>query len=109
MTSVRRLYLEARRFNSKGLLCYQMAFNKGLLRTLNLKAYTISIAELRRSVEAPDEAVRVTPLLEREERVDAQKLRLSGVDLEAFYRRNFKRQNSILSLKILAFSKNIFY
>ena len=53
-------------------------------KTLNLKAYTISIAELRRSVEAPDEVVRVIPLLEREERTDAQKLRLSGVDLEAF-------------------------
>ena len=52
---------------------------------LNLKAYTISIAELRRSVEAPgDEAVRSVPLLEREERIDAQKLRLSGLDLEAF-------------------------
>ena len=49
------------------------------------KAYTISLAELRRSVEAPgDEAVRAVPLLEREERIDAQKLRLSGLDLEAF-------------------------
>ena len=93
MTSIRRLYLEARRFNSKGLLCYQMASIKGLLRTLNLKAYTISIAELRRSVEAPDEVVRVIPLLEREERIDAQKLRLSGVDLEASYT-NFKKENS---------------
>ena len=61
-----------------------MAFIKGLSRTLNLKAYTISIAELRRSVEAPDETVRVIPLLEREERIDAQKFRLSGLDLEAF-------------------------
>ena len=70
-----------------------MAFiEKGLSITLNLKAYTISIAELRRSVEAPDEVVRVILLLEREERIDAQKLRLSGVDLEASYRMNFKRK-----------------
>ena len=52
--------------------------------TLNLKAYTISIAELRRSFEAPDQTVRAIPLLEREERIDAQKFRLSGLDLEAF-------------------------
>ena len=48
------------------------------------QAYTISIADLRRSVEAPDDTVRVIPLLEREERIDAQKFRLSGLDLEAF-------------------------
>ena len=49
-----------------------------------LKAHTISLAELRRTVESPgDEVIRSVPLLEREERQEAQKFRLSGLDLEA--------------------------
>ena len=49
-----------------------------------LKAHTISLAELRRTVESPgDEVIRAVPLLEREERQEAQKFRLAGLDLEA--------------------------
>ena len=49
-----------------------------------LKAHTISLVALRRTVESPgDEVIRAVPLLEREERQEAQKFRLAGLDLEA--------------------------
>ncbi len=48
------------------------------------QAYTMGIAELRRSVEQPGgEAVRTVPLLERNDRQRQQANRLSGVETEA--------------------------
>ena len=53
-------------------------------RRLYLEAYTIGIAELRRSVDSPgDTAPRVVPLREREERQSQQAARLSGLDCQA--------------------------
>ena len=51
---------------------------------LQEQAYTMGIAELRRSVEAPGgEATRTVPLLERNDRQKNQSMRLSGVETEA--------------------------
>ena len=48
------------------------------------QAYTMGIAELRRSVEQPGgETVRTVPLLERNDRQRQQATRLSGVETEA--------------------------
>ena len=48
------------------------------------QAYTMGIAELRRTVEQPGgEAVRTVPLLERNDRQRQQASRLSGVETEA--------------------------
>ena len=53
-------------------------------RRLYLEAYTMGIAELRRSVDAPgDTTPRVVPLREREERQSQQAARLSGLDCQA--------------------------
>ena len=48
------------------------------------QAYTMGIAELRRSVDTTTEEQRPVPLLEREERQAQQKTRLRGVECEAF-------------------------
>jgi hypothetical protein len=54
------------------------------VRRLYLEAYTMGIAELRRSVEQPGgEAIRSVPLLERNDRQRQQAIRLSGVETEA--------------------------
>ena len=47
------------------------------------QAYTMGIAELRRSVDTPTDDPRPVPLLEREERQAQQIARLRGVDCEA--------------------------
>ena len=53
-------------------------------RRLYLETYTMGIAELRRSVDAPgDTTPRVVPLREREERQAQQAARLSGLDCQA--------------------------
>ena len=53
-------------------------------RRLYLEAYTMGIAELRRTVDAPREtAPRVVQLREREERQTQQAARLSGLDCQA--------------------------
>ena len=83
MSSVRRFYLEV------GL----QDFHTGLLKPFSAqrlykqpyyrKAYTMSVAALKRSIEIPsDETPRPVPLLEREERQAAQKHRLKGLDVE---------------------------
>ena len=49
------------------------------------QAYTMGIAELRRSVDAgSSDEVRPVPLLEREDRRSQQATRLRGVECEAF-------------------------
>ena len=57
----------------------------GLVRKLiSRQAYTMGIAELRRSVEQPGgETVRTVPLLERNDFQRQQATRLSGVETEA--------------------------
>ena len=49
------------------------------------QAYTMGIAELRRSVESPGGAAnRTVPILERNDRQRNQSMRLSGVETEAW-------------------------
>ena len=55
-----------------------------MLKLALRQAYTMGIAELRRSVEQPGgETVRTVPLLERNDRQRQQATRLSGVETEA--------------------------
>ena len=55
-----------------------------VLKLVSRQAYTMGIAELRRSVEQPGgETVRTVPLLERNDRQRQQATRLSGVETEA--------------------------
>ena len=67
------------------------------------KAYTLSAAELKRSIEAPsDEAPRSIPLIEREEGQAAQVARLRGLDCEG----ENEPSHTLIDKAFSSFSKN---
>ena len=58
-------------------------YQSSVPKPASIQAYTMGIAELRRSVEQPGgETVRTVPLLERNDRQRQQANRLSGVETE---------------------------
>ena len=66
-------------------LCFVLCLNSFVtISTGFFEAYTMGIAELRRSVESPAGVTnRSVPLLERNDRQRNQSVRLSGIETEA--------------------------
>ena len=68
------------------LFTYLKKVKKSFKNKCQPQAYTMGIAELRRSVDAgSSDEVRPVPLLEREDRRSQQATRLRGVECEALY------------------------